>query len=140
MSLGERRNRTKLLMRNLVWEAAVATEFAIGWSASGEKLLAEVNFWKYETDRGFWHVPVVYDASTGTTSEIRGLDKALTRHFGSDCEFEPAVAGWNGNEQITVKVSKSAEDESYKQHFCVTEPRLLVYDLQRKTVQPGIAK
>ena len=112
----------------------------IGWSASGDKLLAEVNFWKYETDRGFWHVPLIYDASTGTASEIRGLDKALTQYFGSDCEFEPAVDAWKGNEQIVVKVSKPPEDESYEQHFCVTEPRLLVYDLQKETVQSGMAK
>ena len=112
----------------------------IGWSAGGEKLLAEVNFWKYETDRGFWHVPLIYDASTGTASEIHGLDKALTQHFGSDCEFEPAVEGWKGNEQIVVRVSRPPEDESYEQHFCVTAPRLLVYDLQKETVQSGMAK
>jgi hypothetical protein len=45
----------------------------IGWSPSGDKLLAEVNFWEYETDRGFGHVPLIYDASTGTASEISGL-------------------------------------------------------------------
>jgi len=112
----------------------------IGWSASGEKLLAEVNFWKYETDRGFSHVPLIYDASTGTASEIRGLDKALTQHFGSDCEFEPTIDGWKGNEHIVVKVSKPPEDESYEQHFCVTEPRLLLYDLQNETVQSGLTK
>jgi hypothetical protein len=109
----------------------------IGWSASGEKLLAEVNFWKYETDVGFWHVPLIYDASTGTTSEIRGLDKALTRYFASDCEFEPAVDAWEGDEQIVVKVSKPPEDESYEQRICVTEPRLLVYDLRKETVRSG---
>jgi hypothetical protein len=112
----------------------------VGWSASGEKLLAEVNFWEYETDGGFSHVPLIYDASTETASEIRGLEKALTQHFGSDCEFEPVVQGWTGNERIVVKVSKPPEDESYEQHFCVTGPRLLVYDLQKKTVQSGMAK
>ncbi len=112
----------------------------IGWSASGGRLLAEVNFWKYETDRGFSHLPLIYDASTGTASEIRGLDKALTQHFGSDCEFEATVHGWKGNEQIVVKVSRPPEDESYEQRFCVSEPRLLVYDLRKETVQSGIAK
>ena len=112
----------------------------IGWSASGEKLLAEVNFWKYESDTGFWHAPLIYDASTGTALEIRGLDKALTRHFGSDCEFEPAVDGWNGNEKIVVRVSRPPEDESYDHRFCVTGPRLLVYDLQNETVTPEMGK
>jgi hypothetical protein len=112
----------------------------IGWSASGEKLLAEVNLWKYETDRGFSHVPLIFDVSTGTASEIRALDNALTRHFGSDCEFESVVDGWKGNEQIVVKVSRPPEDESYEQHFCITEPRYLVYDLQKTSLHSGTAK
>ncbi len=112
----------------------------IGWSASGDKLLAEINFWKYFTDRGFWHVPLIYDASTGIASEIRGLDKALTRQFGSDCEFESAIEGWRNNEQILVKISRPPEDESYEQRFCVTEQRLLVYDLRKDTAQPETAK
>jgi hypothetical protein len=112
----------------------------IGWSANGEKLLAEVNFWKYETDSGFWHVPLIYDASTGKAAEIRGLDKALTRYFGPDCEFEPSVEGWKGRDEIVVEVSRPPEDESYEQHFCVTSPRLFVYDVQKETVQPEATK
>jgi hypothetical protein len=112
----------------------------IGWSPSGEKLLAEVNFWKYETDRGFSHVPLIYDAAAGKTSEIRGLDKALTQHFGSDCEFESTIAAWKDDEQIMVRVSKPPEDKSYEQHSCVSEPSLFVYDLEKKTVQSGMAK
>ena len=112
----------------------------IGWSENGGKLLAEVTFWKYETDRGFAHVPLIYDASTGTASEIRGVDKALTQHFGSNCEFEATADHWNGNEQIVVRVSRPPEDESYEQRFCVTEPRLLVYDLRKEAVQLGLPK
>lgn len=112
----------------------------IGWSANGEKLLAEVNSWKYETDSGFWHVPLIYDASTGRAAEIRGLDKALTRYFGPGCEFEPSVKGWKGRDEIVVEVSRPPEDESYEQHFCVSSPRLLVYDVQKETVQPESTK
>jgi len=112
----------------------------IGWSASGGKLLAEVTFWKYETDRGFSHLPLIYAVSTGTASEIRGLDKALKQHFGSDCEFEARVHGWEGDEQIAVKVSKPPEDKSYEQHFCVSEPTVLVYDIRKETVQSERAK
>src|ERR1700686_1255899 len=36
----------------------------IGWAPSGDKLLAEVNLWRYETDGGYGHVAVVYDGST----------------------------------------------------------------------------
>ncbi|MFI5058119.1 MAG: hypothetical protein ACHQLQ_08020 [Candidatus Acidiferrales bacterium] len=107
----------------------------IGWSPSGDRLLAEVNLWKYETDLGYDHVALIYDASTDLAREIPALDEALTRHFGPDCEFELAVKGWKTNEQILVKISRTPESEEYEQHFCVKEPRTLVYDLQKETVQ-----
>src|SRR5438132_9502732 len=66
----------------------------IGWSPNGDKLLAQVSFWKYETDRGFGHVPLIYDALTRQVIEIRAAGEALARHFGSDCEFEPALKAW----------------------------------------------
>jgi hypothetical protein len=107
----------------------------VGWSPSGDKLLAEVNSWEYETDLGYDHLALVYDASTGSAKEIRALGEALTRHFGSDCEFEPALEGWKTDGQLLVKISKTPEDESYEQHFCVEQPIKLAFDLQKGTVQ-----
>lgn len=107
----------------------------VGWSPSGGKLLAEVNFWKYETDRGFTHLPVIYDASTGRTAEIRGLAKALERRFGQHCEYEPSLIGWKTEGTFLVKVSRTPPDESYEQHFCVTEPLVFAYDLLKQTVE-----
>jgi hypothetical protein len=107
----------------------------IGWSPNGAKLLAEVNLWEYETDGGFDHVTLVYDASTGTAKENHP-DKALSRHFGSECEFEHVVEAWRTDEQVLIKVLKSPEDESYEQHFCVKAPRKFLYDLQNETLQP----
>jgi len=112
----------------------------IGWSPSGEKLLAEVNLWKYETDLGFGHVPLIYNASTRSVKEIRVLDDALSRHFGGNCEFELGVEGWKGNQQIQVKVSRSPETDEYEQHFCVKEPRAFVFDLQKGSVQAGMSE
>jgi hypothetical protein len=107
----------------------------IRWSPSGAKLLAEVNLWRYETDGGFDHLALVYDASTEVAKELHP-DQALARHFGSSCEFELAVHGWKTDEQMLIKVSKSPESEAYVQHFCVKEPREFVFDLQKETVQP----
>lgn len=106
----------------------------LGWSASGDKLLAELSFWKYATDKGYRRVPLIYDALTRTASEISGLGEALTRQFGSECEFEPRVEGWGGNAQILVKVSGAPEDSSQEKHSCVEEPRLFVYDLREQSV------
>jgi hypothetical protein len=114
----------------------------IGWSPSGEKLLAEVNLWEYETDLGFDHVALIYDAHTGSANEVPALNQALTRHFGSDCEFEQTVTGWRTNAQILVRVSRTPESEEYERHFCVKEPRKFIYDLKEETiraVRPGQA-
>jgi hypothetical protein len=104
----------------------------IGWSPSGDKLLAEVNLWKYETDGGYGHIAVVYDSSTDSTKEVPALNEALLRHFGPNCQFELALEKWKSDEQVLVKISKSPEDESYEQHFCVEQPRIFVFDLQTK--------
>jgi hypothetical protein len=107
----------------------------IGWSPNGDKLLAEVNLWEYETDTGYSHATVLYDAASDSTKEIPELNHALLKNFGSDCEFEHTIQGWKDNEQILVKVSKSPEDDSYEQHFCVDRPRLFVFDLENNILQ-----
>jgi hypothetical protein len=107
----------------------------VGWSPSGDKLLAQVNSWEYETDQGYDHLALIYDATTGSAKEIKSLAEALSRHYGSDCEFEPALEGWRTDGQLLVKISKTPEDESYEQHFCVQRPVTLVFDLQKGTVQ-----
>jgi len=111
----------------------------VGWSPSGDKLLAQVNSWEYETDSGYDHRALIYDANTGSTKEIKALGEALSRHFGSNCEFEFAVERWGTNNQLLVKISKALEDESYEQHFCVEQPTMLAFDLLKGTLKPAQA-
>jgi hypothetical protein len=108
----------------------------VGWSPSGDKLLAEVTLWRYETDLGYGHLALIYDASKGSAKEIHALDQVLDHHFGTDCNFELAVQGWKTDEQLLVKISplESEEDEP---HDCVKEPQLVVFDLIKETVDPG---
>jgi hypothetical protein len=108
----------------------------VGWSPDGDKLLAEVNRWEYETDLRFDHRAFIYNANTGAMKEIKGLGEALSHHFGSDCEFEFSADRWKNNDQVLVKISKAFEDESYEQHFCVEQPVILLFDLQKGTLQP----
>ena len=65
----------------------------IGWSPNGEKLLAEINLWDYESDSGYDHVALVYDIPNNVAKEFHP-DNALTRHFGSNCDYELSVEGW----------------------------------------------
>jgi hypothetical protein len=104
----------------------------IGWSPDGDKLLAEINIWAYETDVVYDHIAVVYDVSTGLAKDVPALKEALSRHFGPSCDFEVAIEKWKTNEQVLVKVSKPPAEESDEQRFCVEEPRMFVFDLQTK--------
>jgi hypothetical protein len=106
----------------------------IGWSPNGDKLLAEVNLWKYETDLGYDHVALIYDAPADSAKEIPALDEALNRRFGTDCNFEVAIKSWRTDEQILVKVSAYNDPEEGEEHSCVKEPVTLVYDLQKGTI------
>ena len=107
----------------------------IGWSPNGDKLLAEVNLWEYETEGGFDHVILVYDAAAQATKVLHP-DQALSRRFGANCESELSIDAWETDERVLIKVSRSSEDESYQRHFCVQEPREFVFDLQKQTLQP----
>lgn len=106
----------------------------VGWSPSGDKLLAEVTLWKYETDLGYGHLALVYDTVKGSAKEIRALDQALDRHFGTDCNFKLAIEGWKTDEQLLVKISPLLESEVDEPHDCVKEPQLIVFDLIKETV------
>jgi hypothetical protein len=106
----------------------------IGWSPQGDKLLAEVNLWKYETDLGYDHIALLYDASQRAVSEVF-VNRAFRKHFGPDCEFELALQEWETNQRMLVEVSKTPEDEAYEQQFCVKEPRLFLFDLQDESVR-----
>ncbi len=108
--------------------------------ASGESLLAEVNLWTYETDTGYGHVALLYNASAGLTKEVPALDEALNRQFGRDCNFETAITGWKTDNQILVKISPYIDSEEGEQHSCVKDPVIVVYDLQKGTVQAARSK
>jgi hypothetical protein len=106
----------------------------IGWSPSGDKLLLEVTLWKYETDLGFDHVVVIYDAAGHSVKEDHKLNDALTHHFGPDCEFEISARGWKTDLQILVRISRTPESDEYEQHFCVKQPLTLTYNIQTNTL------
>ena len=107
----------------------------IGWSPGGNKLLAEVNLWEYETDGGFDHVILIYDAA-GRSAKIIHPDQAISRRFGLNCESELSIDAWKTDEQVLIGISRSSEDESYQQHFCVKAPQKFIFDLQKQTLQP----
>jgi hypothetical protein len=109
----------------------------IGWSPDGNKLLAQVNSWRYNSDMGFDYAALIYDASTGSAHEVSALDDAFRRRFGANCDFDLSVKGWMTSNRIVVKVLKPQESEGDELVSCVDRPRIFVYDLQKETVEPN---
>lgn len=107
----------------------------VGWSPNGSKLLIEVTTWKYNTNPRYEYLPVVYDVSIDSATEISALEKAFAKYFNTGCEFQFSVRSWVNEQQVVVKISHTPESHDYEQHFCVDRPRLLVYDLQKDKVQ-----
>ena len=107
----------------------------VGWSPSGDKLLAQVNLWDHDSDSGYSRLALIYDTSTDSAQEIRPLDDALSHVFGTACEFDIKIAGWRTNQKILVKVSRTPPTDEYEQQFCVKQARMFVYDLQKGTLQ-----
>lgn len=108
----------------------------VSWSPSGEKLLAEVTSWAYESDAGFGFIPLIYDSSSNSAKEIQTMDKTLMRLLGSACSFEDHVRGWRTDERLLVRVSPSFGVDEDEDSSCVKEPRLFLYDLQKDALQP----
>ena len=92
--------------------------------------------WRYETDVGYGHLALIYDASKGSAKEISALGQALDRYFGTDCNVELGVQAWKTDEQLLVKISRAPEREDEEPHDCVKEPQLVVFDLTKETVDP----
>ena len=86
----------------------------LDWSPSGDRLLAEITFWTYESDVGFGYLPVIYDASTNSAREVLAMDKALVKLLGSDCGFEDHVRGWKSEEPGAASLHDSCGHESYR--------------------------
>ncbi len=107
----------------------------LDWAPNGDRLLAEVTFWTYESDAGFGYIPVIYDASTNSAREVRAMDKALIRLFGTGCSFEDHVTGWRVDGQLLVRVTRSLSTEEDEESSCVKAPQLFVYDLQKDALQ-----
>ena len=112
----------------------------LDWSPSGDRLLAEITFWTYESDAGFGYLPVIYDAPTNSAREVQAMDKALVGFLGSDCVFEDHVRGWRSEERLLVRVSPSVGVEEDEESSCVKQQLLFLYDLRKDLLQPFQAK
>lgn len=111
----------------------------IGWSPSGERLLAEITSWIYESDTGFEYTPVIFDAATSAAEENSAFEKALKDHLGN-CSYEHNVTQWKTNTQVLVKVSPYLDVDGSDEYSCLKQPKMFVFDLQTGSLGPLLSE
>lgn len=107
----------------------------VGWSPSGERLLAEITSWIYESDTGFEYTPVIYDSATSTAQEDSAMEKALKDYLGN-CSYLHNLTHWKTDTQVVVKVSPYLDVDGSDEYSCIKQPKLFVFDLQSNSLIP----
>jgi len=105
----------------------------LGWSRDGAQLLIELLTWGYDNDAIVSKSALVLDAATSQVRELP-VDEAFQRLFGKDCEFDFSVIGWGAEQNVLLRVTKTATTTRYQQTFCVEKPTTYSFDQQRHVV------
>lgn len=108
------------------WNGLGITVF--GWSQTGTLLLFQTRTWPYDSDADEVHRGLVFDSATGKVRDLK-LASAFTALFGSKCEFEQNVLGWESDRTIKVRISRTPLTDHYEQVFCVKAPVDYTFDL-----------
>ena len=111
----------------------------VGWSKATTKLLFRLYEWPYDSDADTVNTAFVYDKVTAQVNEVP-IAKAITKRFGSDCEFDQRVLGWEGADSVLVRVSKAPLTEHHDQVFCVQKPQAFVFNLTDNTLRQRVRR
>ncbi|HEY4739653.1 MAG TPA: hypothetical protein VIH76_03570 [Candidatus Acidoferrales bacterium] len=111
----------------------------VDWSNDGRFLLADLVWWVYESDAFSLRAPVVYDV---TKHEFVRPDvyhffddyfktdafKDKSDASGTHCEFELSAKGFSPDGKVVLSASRTPDDPSYGQVFCVTKKQTFLFD------------
>ena len=109
----------------------------LGWSHNSSQLLIEVSSWGYDSDAYVAKSALVLDSSTAQVRELP-VDDDFQRLFGKDCEFDFSVVGWQSDDDVLIRVTKTSATAKYQQTFCVEKPT--VYALNQQTGTVSLSK
>ena len=98
----------------------------LGWSSNGSQLLMELLVWGYDRDNQIVHSGFVFEPANMQVRELP-LDDALQRLFGKDCEFDFSLVGWEGDDNVLVRATKTPPTNRYQQTFCVEKPSVYAF-------------
>lgn len=108
----------------------------LGWSHNGAQLLIELSVWGYDRDTQVSRSGLVFDPQNLQTRELP-LDDAFQHLFGKDCEFDFSVTGWDAEDNVLVRVTKTPATERYQQTFCVEKPSTYSFNQHTGIVSPS---
>lgn len=108
----------------------------LGWSHSGSQLLIELSVWGYDSDAFVAKSALVLDSSSSQVRELP-VDDAFQRFFGKDCEFDFSVVGWENDDSVLLRVTKTTPTTHYQQTFCVDKPATYSFNQHTGTVSLG---
>lgn len=106
----------------------------IGWSHNGSSLLIELSVWGYDRDTEVVKSALMLDGNTGQVRELP-LDDAFEHALGKDCEFDSSVLGWQTDESILLRVTKTPPTTRYEQTFCVDKPTIYSFNVRDGRMQ-----
>jgi hypothetical protein len=104
----------------------------VGWSPSGNKLLAEATDWAYGSDAGLNRTVLIYDAARGLRTV--DIDKSLNERFGRECLFDYTVVRWESESTILLSVLPLHENLEERPP-CVTRQTTFVYDIENGSMR-----
>jgi hypothetical protein len=96
----------------------------------------ELSVWGYDSDAYIAKSALVLEANTIQVHELP-LDDAFQHFFGKDCEFDFSVVGWEVNDTVLLRVTKTAPTAHYQQTFCVQKPTVYAFNQQTGRIGPG---
>jgi hypothetical protein len=108
----------------------------LGWSHKGKQLLMELSVWGYDSDAYIAKSALVLESDTFQVHELP-LDDAFQHFFGKDCEFDFSVVGWEMDDSVLLRVTKTAQTTHYQQTFCVQKPTVYAFNQQTGRIGPG---
>jgi hypothetical protein len=92
--------------------------------------------WGYDSDAFVVKSALVLDSSSSQVRELP-IDDAFQRFFGKDCEFDFSVVGWEDDDSVLLRVTKTPPTTHYQQTFCVEKPTTYSFSQHTGTVSPG---
>ncbi len=107
----------------------------LGWSAKGNRLLAETDSWAYGSDAPPVRAMLIYEP--GHRVETRHIYNSLKQRLGPKCLFDYSLLGWSSESSIILNVLPFREDPAIDDRpSCISQPASFLYNVHTGEIRP----